>query len=128
MAVKFLSDEWLSEVESKLNAHEGFQQAATGKTVKLQQVVSGAPQGDTKYGFVIEGGKVSMVPGDIEGADATINQDYETAAGLSKGELNGQTAFMSGKLKISGNMMVMMQLQQAFTVMPEALSDVDVEY
>src|SRR5438093_6801042 len=114
MAVKFLSDEWLSEVESRLNADEGFQNVAKSQSAKLQQVVTGAPEGDARYGFIIDGGKISMQRGEIDGAEATITQDYDTASKLSKGELQGQAAFMQGKLKITGNLMKMMQLQSAF--------------
>lgn len=128
MAVKFLSDEWMSEVSNALNSHEGFQNAAKGQSAKLQQVVTGAPDGEVHYGFVVDGGKVALTRGDIEGAEATINQDYDTAAKLSKGELQGQAAFMQGKLKISGNLMKMMQLQGVFTAMPNAVKDIDVEY
>ncbi|HVL89856.1 MAG TPA: SCP2 sterol-binding domain-containing protein [Actinomycetota bacterium] len=128
MAIKFLSDEWLSEVENRLNSHEGFQAAAKGQAAKLQQEVTGTPEGDISYGFILEDGKVQLVRGEVEGPEATITQDYDTAAALSKGELNGQAAFMSGKLKIGGNLMKMMTLQGVLTQMPAALGDMDVEY
>lgn len=128
MAVKFLSDQWMSEVESRLNAHEGFQAAAKGQSAKLQQQISGAPDGDVRYGFILEGGKITIARGDVDGPEATISQDYETAAAISKGELTGQAAFMQGKLKISGNLMKMMQLQGVFAAMPQALADLGVDY
>ena len=95
---------------------------------KLQQEVTGTPEGDISYGFILEDGKVQLVRGEVEGPEATITQDYDTAAALSKGELNGQAAFMSGKLKIGGNLMKMMTLQGVLTQMPAALGDMDVEY
>nr|MBA2601559.1 SCP2 sterol-binding domain-containing protein [Actinomycetota bacterium] len=36
--------------------------------------------------------------------------------------------FMQGKLKISGNMMKLMQLQNVFNAMPKAAAGVEVEY
>ncbi|GAC1412738.1 MAG: SCP2 sterol-binding domain-containing protein [Actinomycetota bacterium] len=128
MGVKFLSDEWLSEVESRLNADEGFQKAAAGQTAKLQQEVSGTPDGDMKYGFSLEGGKVQLTRGDIDGAEATIAQSYETAKDLALGETTGQAAFMAGKLKITGNLMKLMTLQGVLTAMPKALTDMQVDY
>lgn len=128
MAVKFLSDEWMSAVADALNAHEGFQNAAKGQSAKLQQVVTGAPDGEVKYGFTLDGGKVAISRGDLDGAEATVTQDYDTAAKLSKGELQGQAAFMQGKLKISGNLMKMMQLQGVFTQMGAATTSVEVDY
>ena len=50
--------------------------------------------------------------GSLEGADVTIKSNYGTAADVSKGELNTQTAFMTGKIKIDGDMGVAMKLGQ----------------
>jgi putative sterol carrier protein len=128
MAVKFLSDEWLGEVESRLNANDTFQNAAKGQSARLLNEVTGAPGGDVKYGFVLEGGKVQLVKGDLENAEATLTQNYETAVSMSKQEMTGQQAFMQGKVKISGNLMKMMQLQGVFGAMPNAVGDLEVEY
>ena len=128
MAVKFLSDEWLSEVESRLNSNEGFQTAAKGQAARLQQQISGAPMGDVSYGFVLDGGKVAMTKGEIENAEATVSQDYATAVAISKQELSGQQAFMQGKLKVSGNLMKIMQLQGTLAAMAPAMEGLEVEY
>lgn len=128
MAVKYLSDEWMKECQTRLNSHEGFQSAAKGQSAKLQQVVTDAPGGEIRYWFSLDAGKVGLGGGDIEGADATLTQSYETSCGLSKNELTGQAAFMQGKLKIAGNLMKIMQLQGVFTAMPTAVADLKVDY
>jgi putative sterol carrier protein len=128
MPVKFLSDEWLSEVESRLNSNEGFQTAAKGQAARLQQQISGTPMGDVTYGFVLDAGKVSMAKGEIENPEATVSQDYDTAVAVSKLELSGQQAFMQGKLKVAGNLMKIMQLQGTLATMPPALEGLEVEY
>ena len=128
MAVKFLSEEWANTMTEKLNASDEFKKAASGQNVKLQQVVSDAPDGEAKYYFVLDNGSVDVSLGEVADADATITQNYETAVAITKSELNAQNAFMQGKLKISGNMMKLMQLQGVFNAMPNAVSDVEVEY
>ena len=128
MAVKYLSEEWASTMTEKLNGSEEFKKAASGQTVKLQQVVSDAPDGETKYYFVLDNGTVDVSLGEVADADATITQNYETSVAIAKSELNAQNAFMQGKLKISGNMMKLMQLQGVFNAMPKAVGDVEVEY
>ena len=47
---------------------------------------------------------------------------------LSKNELTGTAAYMSGKLRVSGDLMKLMQMQGALGQMPAALKDLDVEY
>jgi putative sterol carrier protein len=128
MAVKFLSEEWAQEMTTALNASDDFKNAASGQQTKLQQVVTDAPSGETKYYFTLEGSQAQVGLGEISDADATITQNYETATAINKQELNAQQAFMQGKLKISGNMMKLMQLQGVFNSMPKAVNHVEVEY
>lgn len=127
MGIKFLSDEWATAVTEALNASDAFKQAAGTQAVKLQQVVT-TPEGETRYSFKIENGQAEVKVGDIENPDATLTQDYETAVALSKSELTGTAAYMSGKLKVSGDLMKLMQLQGIFNTLPQAVAGLDVEY
>jgi putative sterol carrier protein len=128
VAVKYLSDEWANAVQDALNSNEAFKGAAGSQNAKIQQVVTG-PDGEQKYWFKLEGGAVSIGVGDLgEPADATITQDYDTAVALSKNELTGTAAYMSGKIKVSGDLMKLMQLQGVLGQMPQALKDLEVEY
>jgi putative sterol carrier protein len=128
VAVKFLSQEWAEAMTKALNSSEEFKSAASGQSAKLQQVVTDVDGNDVKYYFVLDGGTADVSLGEVEGAEATVTQNYDTAAGLQKGEVNAQQAFMQGKLKVSGNMMKLMQLQGVIGAIPKAVSDVEVEY
>ena len=129
MAVKFLSEDWAQAMTEALNSSDEFKKAATGQTVKLQQVITDAPDGgEQKYYFTLEDSTAKVSLGELPEAEATLTQNYETAVAITKQELNAQNAFMQGKLKISGNMMKLMQLQGVFNAMPKAANDVEVEY
>ena len=94
----------------------------------MQQVVT-TPEGEKRYWFKLEGGKAELGAGDApDQVDATITQDYDTAVALSKNELTGTAAYMSGKLRVAGDLMKLMQLQGALGQMPAALKDLDVDY
>ena len=126
MAVKFLSEEWASAVTDALNSNEAFQQQAQGKTVRVQQLVT-TPE-ESRFYFTLQDGKAQVVVGELPDAEATLIQDYDTAVALMKNELNATAAYMSGKLKIQGDLMKLMQLQSLFATLPRAIKDVDVEY
>jgi putative sterol carrier protein len=128
VAVKFLSEEWAQAITDALNSSEAFQKAATGQQAKIQQVVTDSPDGEVKYYFKLESGSADVSLGELADAEATISQNYDTAAAINRSELNAQNAFMQGKLKISGNMMKLMQLQGVINAMPQAVSDVEVDY
>jgi len=103
VAVKFLSEEWAQGLKDALNANEAFRTAAGATAARIQQIITG-DGGDTHYWITIEGGVIDMGVGDLENADATITQSYDTGVALATGKLNAVTAFMTGKIKIAGNM------------------------
>jgi len=129
VGVKYLSEEWASAVQDALNSNDSFKSSAGSQSAKIQQVVTGAPDGEVKYWFKLDAGQAGLGIGDSPDAvDATITQDYDTAVKLAKNELTGTAAYMSGKLRVSGDLMKLMQLQGALSQMPAALKDVEVDY
>ena len=127
MSVKFLSEGWAEALKHELNQSDAFRQAAAGQKATIQQVITGG-DGDTHYWITIADGQIDLGVGDVEGEDATITQSYDSAAALAKGELSPITAFMTGKLKIGGNMGLILGLQGALAQLPAAMAKIDVEY
>jgi putative sterol carrier protein len=127
VSVKFLSDEWAHALKAELNQSEEFRRAAAGQKATIQQVITGV-EGETHYWITIDDGTIDLGTGDIESEDATITQSYDSAAALAKGELSPVTAFMTGKLKIGGNMGMILGLQGALAQLPAAMAKIDVEY
>jgi putative sterol carrier protein len=125
--VQFLSDEWAAELKDRLNASEAFRKSVGGTNAKVQEVVS-TPDGERRYWLKTENGQVDMGSGDIQAPDATISQDYATAVGLARGDLNALSAYMTGKIRISGNLMLLMGLQGALGEIARAMQEMDVDY
>ena len=127
MPVQFLSDEWTTELEQRLNESEVFAKASASANATIQNVIA-TPEGQKRYWLRFSGGKVELGSGDADKADATIEQDYETAAALARSELNPVSAFMTGKIRINGSMTLLMQLQGALTEFARVMQDMDVDY
>lgn len=127
MTVKFLSEEWAQGLKQKLNADPKFQAGAKDKSARVQQVIT-RPEGDINYWVLLSDGEVDFGVGMIDEADATVTQSYETAAGMAQGKVNPVTAFMLGKIRVTGNVAQLMALQSVLGSVPAALADMDVEY
>jgi putative sterol carrier protein len=125
--VQFLSTEWADAVKAELNANDAFRQAAANQKATIQQVIT-TSEGDTHYWIVISGGAIDMGVGDADAPDATITQSYDTAVKLAKSELSVVTAFMTGKVKVAGNMGMLMGLQGALSQLPTAMQAVETDY
>ena len=79
---------------------------ALGKTLKFQL-------GD--HTVYIDGTQATnVISADNKDADCTISISLEDMEGLMAGTLNPMTAFMTGKIKVAGDMGVAMKLQSLF--------------
>ena len=128
MAVKFLSPDWAAEVSSALNSHQGFKSAIGNADLGIAFNVTGATEGDVSYYLKTTGGQADLGLGNLDSPDVTVGSSYDTAASISKGELNTQTAFMTGKLKVGGNLAKLMMHQSAINQWAAAVKGLEVEY
>lgn len=80
--------------------------AALGKTLKFDF-------GGNKI-FVDGTGTGNLITTEDKEADCTVTVSEEDMMGLMNGTLNGMTAFMSGKVKVHGDMSVAMKMQSLF--------------
>jgi putative sterol carrier protein len=124
----FLSDEHMTAATEALNADTGFQGAMTNVDLGLQFNVTDGPQGPTDYYLSVGDGTASLALGELDGADASVGSDYETAAAIAKGELNVQMAFMTGKIKVGGNMAKVMMYQGLINEFARVSSTLDLEF
>jgi len=104
---KWLSQEWLDEGKQLSES----QPERPGATARMQYVVTGGPDGDIKYYWVLENGKLlDSQLGELSDAEVTLTQSYEDAMRIQKGELDANAAFMQGRVKVTGNMAKLMAL------------------
>ncbi len=104
---KFLSQEYM-DLQKKLAED---QPERPGTTARMQYVVTGGPDGDISYFWVLEDGKLlEAALGAKDDAEVTLTQTYDDAVKIAKGELDPNAAFMQGKIKVTGNMQKLMQL------------------
>jgi putative sterol carrier protein len=128
MPVKYLSPEWIDAYNAAMAADDAVHKALKGKNAVIQMVVADAPAGEVRYALRIGDGTASASLGDAADAEVTIRQSYETSAQVNRGELDGAKAFTQGKVKITGKMMKMMQLQRPLAEVQRALNTIDTEY
>jgi hypothetical protein len=96
------------------------QTAKVTQSIRVNQVVTDVPFGDGTVNSFLDtsSGDVVMELGALEAADVTVTTDYATAKAMfvDQDQAAGMQAFMSGKIKVQGDMMKMMALQ---TAMPQ---------
>ncbi|MGH9164151.1 MAG: SCP2 sterol-binding domain-containing protein [Acidimicrobiales bacterium] len=104
---KWLSQEWHEETKRLAET----QPERPGASARLQYVITGGPDGEVRYYWVLENGKLLDVAlGDLDDAEITLTQSHADAMKIQQGELDANAAFMQGRVKVTGNMAKLMAL------------------
>jgi SCP-2 sterol transfer family len=119
MTHPFLSDEWMDAARGiRAKYHDQVPKITT--SIRINQVITDVPFGDGTVTSHLDtsSGEVVMELGELEGADATVTTDYATAKAMfvDGDQAVAMQAFMSGKIKVQGDMMKLMAMQ---TAMPQ---------
>ena len=99
--------EIFSQMPANFNAD-----AAKGMNSVIQFNLSG--DGGGNYHVVIKDGACSVGEGSHASPNMTMTMAAQDYVDMITGKLNGQMAFMSGKLKIAGDMGLAMKMQSLF--------------
>ena len=116
MTHPFLSEEWMNEARA-IREKYADQVPEVSAVIKMSQVVTDVPFGDGEVRSYLDtsSGAVTMELGELDDADVTVTTDYDTAKALfvDQNQEVAMQAFMTGKIKVQGDMMKMMQMQTA---------------
>ena len=108
----------MSDVESSVKnlfermPHRLDADAAAGLEAVIQYDLSGEGGGD--YHTHIQGGQCTVSEGQHESPTMTISMAASDFVEMTEGRLDGMQAFMSGRLRIGGDMALAMKMQSLF--------------
>jgi len=117
MSHAFLSTDWM-DAAREIRAKYADQATKVTTSIKMNQVITDVPAevadgGQIKCFIDTSSGDVVMDLGELETPDLTVTTDYTTARKIfvEQDQAAGMQAFMSGKIKVQGDMMKMMAMQ-----------------
>lgn len=115
---EFLSDAWIEDLTA----------AATTTTLPadlhlvIQQVVLDEAGEERAFTVRIADGAVTVSPGQASDAEVTFTQDRATAAAIAQGELSAQAAFMAGRLRVGGDLRLVMERARELSVVSDVFA------
>lgn len=115
---QFLSDEWMEQTR-KLREQYRDQVPELPVSVRMNQVISEVPFGEGVIQAHVDtsSGRLEMDTGHLDSPDLTVTLTYATAkAILVDGDAQtAMNAFLSGRIKVDGDITKMIALQSAGT-------------
>ena len=86
----------------------------------MEQQVTGAPDGDVAYHFILDDDGARVDGGSVANADLVIVTDFPTAVAIHTGETNAQRALATKRLSLKGDIGLLVRRADAL----KALDDV----
>ncbi len=86
--------------------------AAAGMHKTLQWNITGGQAG--VWALKIDDGKATLIPNGVEKPDITFTVSDKDWLAMTEGKLDAMNAFMTGKLKVAGDMMLAMKVPNLF--------------
>ena len=124
---QFLTDEWMAETRAiRLELKPDGGSALPGKVLRMNQTITEVPFGEGTINVHLdtESGDPDLELGHLDQADVTLTLDYATAKGILV-EGNPQVAmqaFMSGKIKVDGDMAILLEILQRLAAEPDPVT------
>jgi len=116
MTHEFLSDDWMNAARAIRAKYEG-QTPKIAASIRINQVITEVPfgSGEVKSFIDTSSGDMQMDLGELENPDAVVTTDWATARAMFAlgDQAAAMQAFMSGKIKVTGDMMKLMSMQTA---------------
>lgn len=120
--VSYLSDEWVHAVHTTASTSPAIRKAATGITIGVTQDITVDGRSDFVYHLVSSDGAVEFGIGPAPAEDIRFTQSRQTAVKVATGKLAAQEAFVTGKIRMTGNHQKLVDAQPLFAAL-EAVFD-----
>jgi putative sterol carrier protein len=121
----FASADWVDDLNRALAELTVDSSMVTGDLpVVIQQVVT-FPDPDrepTTWSVTVEPNAVTAAPGRASSPDITFTQPLAVAEAVHRGEISAREAFMLGRIRIGGDVRLLVSSQALFTALAEASS------
>lgn len=131
MSFRYLSPEWTQEAHRRLK-EELTPEKMKFVTSSMVTLYTNCPDGHDRalYYRFVDGmiDEVSVQTGVLPEAEFRISGDYETFAKISRAELGSRSALMTGKLRLTGNMVKALGLSAVVDRMNKVLATIPTEY
>ncbi|MEM2841705.1 MAG: SCP2 sterol-binding domain-containing protein [Thermoproteota archaeon] len=109
---KSIDELTLDEIFEGMTAAFDPQAAGNWDTLIQFNILSGGES--KKYNMTIKNGTCTLSKGEAEGVKLTITMEEKDFRAIIKGDLRGEVAYMTGKLRARGNMNDLMRLGSVF--------------
>jgi len=122
--VDYLSPDWMEAVRGAIGDDKSVRPATAGVRLTVEHVATAGPRGTVCWHITIDDGEVALVEGPAVNPDLRFTTDYATAARIAAGGLGAQRAFVEGRLRVGGDLSLLIRHHKALSTIDDVLAGV----
>jgi len=122
--VRYLSLEWIDALSQTVADSDAMKTLAHEHTIGVTQTVLSGPEGDVTYHLQVGEGTASFGPGSAFPEDVRFEQDWQTAVAVATNTLNAQQAFITGRIRLTGDPQKLSSCTPVFAALDAIFSSV----
>lgn len=122
--LSFLSDAWIAALHDAAAGDEALARSTADLGLCIEQCVTDGPDGEFRYHVRFDHGEVSVSAGPADDPDIRFTTDRETATAIAAGRRSAQRAFMTGDLRIGGDLRAVLDHGEALAGLDDAFGPV----
>ena len=119
--IPYLSDEWFEAAANAIAASTELRAASDGVNLTLQQSVTDGDEALVWHVHFADG-EVGLHRGATPSPTVTFSCDRATAEDIRNGEHSAQTAFMAGRLRLGGDVRMLLANSALLSTLNDALA------
>lgn len=120
---RYLSREWIDALSARVGSSPALGGAADHASLRLTQVVTGAPEGDVTYHVAVADGSATFASGAATDEDVRLESNWVTAVAVATGLLNAQDAFIQGRIRLRGDQAKLVEAVPVLTALDALAAD-----
>jgi SCP-2 sterol transfer family len=122
--VQYLSPDWMQAARLAVAGDASLGRATAGVRLTVEHVAIDGPRGTVRWHITIDDGEVRLLEGPAVEPDLRFTTDYATASRIAAGRLGAQRAFVEGRLRVGGDLTLLIRHHKALSTIDDALAGV----
>jgi putative sterol carrier protein len=122
--VQYLSPDWMQAARLAVAGDASLGRATAGVKLTVEHVAIDGPRGTVRWHIAIDDGEVRLLEGPAGEPDLRFTTDYATASRIAAGKLGAQRAFVEGRLRVGGDLTLLIRHHKALSTIDDALAGV----
>ncbi len=122
--LRYLSLAWIEALTDAVAASPQLADLARSHAIGITQEITDGPEGTVVYHLQAGDGRATFGAGPADPQDVGMIEDWATAVAVATGTLTAQEAFVTGRIRLTGDQSKLIEAQPVFAALSSVFAEI----